>query len=710
MLNVAKLSPSGYAYYLLPTPNGIALREQWITQTKDVAKIQGQPLSRSIATEDNGIWIGDGFGDAGSHGEVGEVEMLRLFAGRHPLTGEPLRGARDANRVRIAAFDLTLCAPKSLSVIHALAQSPVAFAVRDAHELACQAVLRFAEANVFKARRRSAGQDVQLAIQGVLGAAFLHRTSRSLDPHLHSHVVVANVAEGIDGKWSALDARDLYRQMRTLGVLYQAHLRFEVTRRLGVSWREVIPGIADVREVPREVVELFSKRSREMRSWLEQRGLGDRSRKTAFFATRAPKSFERSWDELREDWHAQARDLGWEIGKALSLRGPVRECSASRGVTTQLEAQRSAAMPDSAQAKALVLERLQEECETRRGRQQGGSADAGCLRHGLAKDPHQVLRACCTAFPAGIEVASAVSLTKLLLEDGILQDLERELAVGGGFRSLLARERKVPFGPDSTTAQLPTRRLSSVLTSHASASGASRPLGRAISQDALVLREQDVARAAGVPFAGIGRAEAAARAMGLLDAEIVFPGKVHQIAGDSRRTMAEIGKELEGLARELELPAGCRSNGPSRTVDLGTQQEEKLRRYSSLRKEYLEKALQASCSRNSPGPVLSRMSGLAPTSRIARLEALWRIAEASHAERWGETAGAFDVGERTATRVAHKCFMDGLRNDLQASLGMARGRELSEVPGMVRAKESSRGIEREKFCSSIERPAIELYR
>jgi conjugative relaxase-like TrwC/TraI family protein len=710
VLNVAKLSPSGYEYYLLPTPNGTPLREQWIAQQKGLARSQAQALGRSIATEDNGTWIGAGLGRAAFHDEVSEVEMQRLFTGKHPLTGDPLRSARDRNRVRIAAFDLTFCAPKSLSVVHALAQSPMARAVREAHELACQAALSYAEESVFRARRRSSDQDVQLPIHGVMGAAFLHRTSRSLDPHLHSHVVVANLAEGMDGKWSALDARDLYRQMRTLGLLYQAHLRFEATRRLGVSWREVIPGIADVNEVPREVVELFSKRSREMRSWLEQRGLSDRSRKTAFFATRAAKSFERSWDELREDWHAQARGLGWEIENALSPRGLVREYSVSRGLASQFEAQRSAATPDLTQAKALILERLQEECEARRSRQPGDSTVDDAPRPRPIRDPHEVLRACCAAFPEGIQVASAVSLTKLLLENGILQEVERELAVGGGSRPLLARERHAPLASEAALLQPPTDPISSVAAGHVSASGANRGVGRAILRDVLLLREQDVARAAGVPFVGIGRAEAAARVMGLLDEEIVFPDKDHLIADEPRRTMADIGKELESLARELQSPVDYQSNGPSEAHDPGLEQEEKLKRYSSLRKEYLDRALQAASSRTFSDPLLPSMTESAPTPRIARLKALWRIAEASHAERWGDGTDAFEAGGRTATRVAHKCFVDGLRNDLQASLDMAQARELSMAHEMVRAKEPSKGIEREKFRSSMEELAIELYR
>ncbi|MEO6651395.1 MAG: AAA family ATPase [Ilumatobacteraceae bacterium] len=46
-----------------------------------------------------------------------------------------------------------------------------------------------------------------MVARGFVGAAYRHRTSRAGDPHLHWHVLVANLAQGIDGRWSALDGR-----------------------------------------------------------------------------------------------------------------------------------------------------------------------------------------------------------------------------------------------------------------------------------------------------------------------------------------------------------------------------------------------------------------------------------------------------------------------------------------------------------------------
>src|SRR5438045_2959614 len=68
---------------------------------------------------------------------------------------------------------------------------------------------------------------------GFVAAQFRHRTSRAGDPQLHWHVLVANITQGPDRRWSALDGTGLYRSKRTAGVVFQAALRRELSERLG---------------------------------------------------------------------------------------------------------------------------------------------------------------------------------------------------------------------------------------------------------------------------------------------------------------------------------------------------------------------------------------------------------------------------------------------------------------------------------------------
>src|SRR3712207_4122079 len=58
----------------------------------------------------------------------------------------------------------------------------------------------------------------------------------------------------------------------TAGYLYQAQLRHELTRRLGLSWGPVVNGCADLNIVPAPVREAFSTRRREIEEVLEANG------------------------------------------------------------------------------------------------------------------------------------------------------------------------------------------------------------------------------------------------------------------------------------------------------------------------------------------------------------------------------------------------------------------------------------------------------
>ena len=87
--------------------------------------------------------------------------------------------------------------------------------------------------------------------EGLIAAAFRHRTSRNGDPHLHTHVLVPNMVRGEDGKWATLDARWIYTSAKTIGYLYEAQLRHNLTVALGVEWGAVRNGIADIDAHPR---------------------------------------------------------------------------------------------------------------------------------------------------------------------------------------------------------------------------------------------------------------------------------------------------------------------------------------------------------------------------------------------------------------------------------------------------------------------------
>jgi conjugative relaxase-like TrwC/TraI family protein len=216
--------------------------------------------------EATGAWVGSGSAAAGLAGEVSPAQLARLFEGIHPDTGEalgaPYRVRDGADRV--SGWDLTFSAPKSVSALWALGGGAVGMAAREAHDAAVAAAVAYLEDHAAFSRAGKAGIR-QVDTEGLMAAAFVHRSSRAQDPQLHTHVLVSARVRCGDGVWRALDSRALHRELKSAGMVYQAALRAETTARLGVDWEAVDRhGQADIAGVPAAVVSHYSKRRRAL--------------------------------------------------------------------------------------------------------------------------------------------------------------------------------------------------------------------------------------------------------------------------------------------------------------------------------------------------------------------------------------------------------------------------------------------------------------
>jgi conjugative relaxase-like TrwC/TraI family protein len=267
----------------------------------------------------NGVEAGEWRGRvAEAIGLVGEVDAKAfnaVLAGHDPLDPEAERELRDhPQEMKVMSYDLTFSAPKSVSVLGAIASDDVAEQLRQAHEAAVSAALEYVQDEVSRVRRGKGGLDVQKAV-GLLSASYRHRMSRAKDPHLHTHVVTAALTMGSDGKWTSLDARPFYAHAKTIGTLYQAHLRAEVRERLGLSWNVPENGMAELEAFSPEILEAFSQRTMAMREAARALGkdydkLSTRERENLALGTREAKNEEDDTEKWRNDIRARAAELG----------------------------------------------------------------------------------------------------------------------------------------------------------------------------------------------------------------------------------------------------------------------------------------------------------------------------------------------------------------------------------------------------------------
>ena len=209
-------------------------------------------------------------------------------------------------------YDLTLRPPKSVSVLWALADEPTRRAIRQAHAEAVDRVVDYVESHALYARKRDKDRQVRIMTDGVIAAAFDHRTSRAGDPLLHSHVVTANLTKTVEGRWQAIDGRPLFDHARPAGMLYQVQLRHLLTERLGVTWGHVHNGWAEIEGVPREVGRAFSKRRDEIEAMVAESGYTSaRAHQTATLSTRKAKEYGVDPDHLVARWREEAEALGF---------------------------------------------------------------------------------------------------------------------------------------------------------------------------------------------------------------------------------------------------------------------------------------------------------------------------------------------------------------------------------------------------------------
>jgi Ti-type conjugative transfer relaxase TraA len=300
----------------------------------------GQEEYYTGAGEAPGRWMGGGIAHLRLSGEVESAILRELLAGNNPLNGDQL-GIRNGASGRVAGFDLTFSAPKSVSLLYGLGSPDQATAVKDAHDQAVTDGLTYLERHATSARR-DAGGTRRMSANGLLGAAFDHRTSRAGDPQLHTHVLVANLVLGFDGRWSAPDARLLYFHARTAGFVYQASLRAGLVESLGVRFGPVSRGSAEIADLDPGLLRAFSTRRAEIEKYLAVHGESSRkAAELAALATRSAKSLAGEPDgnaiHLRDYWRQQATELGFDPADLFNNLGPARAVELSDTLSDQLE-------------------------------------------------------------------------------------------------------------------------------------------------------------------------------------------------------------------------------------------------------------------------------------------------------------------------------------------------------------------------------------
>ena len=273
------------------------------------------------------FWHGAAAEALGLPEHVSSKLFEKILAGFVPGTEIRLGRARDGEHQHRPGLDLTLSAPKSVS-LEALLHGDRR--VIGAHDAAVRATLDWVEKNLLQTRGYdpATGRRPRVAANGLVAATFRHLTSRDQDPQLHTHCILANMTRNRAGEWRSMEPTQIRRSVKLIGAYYRQELAsrlIDLGFRIETTMIGGVPGF-EIAGYPRPLLDEFSSRRREILAWLEKHGLPYSKALTqqAALITRARKE-ERGLDELKAEWTARAEALGVARDKALAKPGRERK-------------------------------------------------------------------------------------------------------------------------------------------------------------------------------------------------------------------------------------------------------------------------------------------------------------------------------------------------------------------------------------------------
>ena len=284
-------------------------------------------------------WHGNGAAALGLGRHVSPARFEAILSGAVPGTDVTLGRIRDGRREHRPGVDVTLQAPKSVSL--AALVSGDARIVR-AHDRAVAATLGFVEEHLLVTRRwdRAARRHVRVKAPSMVAATFRHKANRNLEPHLHTHAVIANMTRRPDGTWASLDTGPIGPAEKLVGAHYRNELAARL-RDLGYALRPTmvgrVPGF-EIEGIDRALLEEHSTRRQEIMDWVRSHGLADTAanRQRAALATRKAKD-EPHHRELEAGWHARAKGTALDRRPPRPYAGRQRAAEEAERLPTMLE-------------------------------------------------------------------------------------------------------------------------------------------------------------------------------------------------------------------------------------------------------------------------------------------------------------------------------------------------------------------------------------
>lgn len=257
-------------------------------------------------------WHGKLAEEMGLKGNVDITRFTELLEGK--ISEEKTMGKDHRPGV-----DMTFSAPKSLSVLSLVGKDERL--IEAFKESVYETIPKIEQ---FISTRITQDKETTIVNTGKgIFASFIHDTSRNLDPQLHMHVINMNITEH-DGEIKSLSS-DFINKSGYMELIYKHHTLFgqwqrnileEKTKALGYEIEHKDNGLWEIKDVPAEIIQHFSSRSREIKESVgEDASLS--SRDVAALDTRSAKTAPDK-ERLIEEWNSAIDEKGFDMNSFIS--------------------------------------------------------------------------------------------------------------------------------------------------------------------------------------------------------------------------------------------------------------------------------------------------------------------------------------------------------------------------------------------------------
>ncbi len=278
--------------------------------------------------DESTTWYGKGASDLELSGQVEPGMFLQLLEGRMPSGQQLGRMNQYGELEHRPATDITLSAPKSVSILALVGGDK---RLVDVHNKAVRTTLDAIQKMAAEARVTFNGQTGFEKTDNLVVALFQHTTSRELDALLHDHCLIMNMTKRKDNEWRSLSSKSrsdkehpdngfreiIYQNQHYFGLIYNSSLAkgaCDIGYDIEVKDQY---GNFEIKGVPQDFIDKSSKRRQQILTSLSEKGLSSaKAAEKANLDTRRSKESVNS-QSLGTVWREEAEKQGVNLSELI---------------------------------------------------------------------------------------------------------------------------------------------------------------------------------------------------------------------------------------------------------------------------------------------------------------------------------------------------------------------------------------------------------